>query len=255
MTFVNGDVPPTTFWKAIVPPVPARTVNAWAPFRVLENVMLAPAAVPPAFVVSMETSAPRVVGPPKVTTPPLVVILLFTLTAVVPVYVMAPVVFAVLDCVIVSAVMAILVKAVVPPMAPENVVVPVPPARVNARAPFNVLLKVTFALFEVIVLAPANVTGAEKIKGFAPLTAILLAIDVNPALVCVMFVKGMEPPTAPVNVVVAVPAASVKACAPFNVLLNVIPAFGLVIVVAAFSNTGLGNVKAFAPVKVTLPPN
>ena len=65
-------------------------------------------------------------------------------------------------------------KAVVPPTAPVNVVVPDPPAIVNACAPFNVLLKLMFALLDVIVLVPVKLTGLGKVNGFAPVTVILL---------------------------------------------------------------------------------
>lgn len=73
----------------------------------------------------------------------------------------------------VAAVALKLERGVVAPTAPENRVVPNPPAIVNACAPSNVLPKLTFALFEVIVLVPVKETGiAVKLRGFAPETVI-----------------------------------------------------------------------------------
>lgn len=67
-------------------------------------------------------------------------------------------------------------RGVVPPMTPENKMFPTPAARVRLCAPFNVLLNVMFALFEVIVLGPVKLTGEGKVKGFAPVTVMLLPI-------------------------------------------------------------------------------
>jgi hypothetical protein len=129
---VSGVVPPTIPAKETTPAVPALKVRAVAPFNALEKLIFAPAAVPPPFVVSNVGAALIVTGPVIVMIPPLVVMLPFTLIAVDPVYVNAPVVFALELCVIVAAVQAKLVKAAVPPTAPVNVVVPVPPATIRA---------------------------------------------------------------------------------------------------------------------------
>ena len=82
---VNALVPPTAPLNDIVPPVPARRVNAVAPLRVLEKLMFAPAAVPPALVVSIVGAPVIATGPVMVTIPPLVVMFPFTLIAVDPV--------------------------------------------------------------------------------------------------------------------------------------------------------------------------
>lgn len=173
---VSGVVPPTAPVKVAVPAVPAFTVTAVAPLRVFEKLILAPAAVPPAFVLSKVGVPVTATGPVIVMTPPLVLTFPPTLIAVDPVYVNAPVVLAVELWVIVAAVTDRLVSGVVPPTAPVKVVVPVPPAIVNARAPLSVLLKVTLALLDVIVLGPSRLTGLGKVSGFAPVTVILLAI-------------------------------------------------------------------------------
>ena len=83
--FVGGAVFPTVLEKVTTPPVPARNVNAVAPFTVLEKLMFAPAAVPPALVVSIVGLPETVTGPVIVTIPPLVVMLPATLIAVDPV--------------------------------------------------------------------------------------------------------------------------------------------------------------------------
>ena len=73
---------------------------------------------------------------------------------------------------IVAAVTLNELSGVVPPTAPVNVVVPDPPAIVKACAPFNVLLKPIFALFDVIVLVPVILTGNPNVRVFAPETVI-----------------------------------------------------------------------------------
>lgn len=85
----NGLVPPTAPANETLPPVPDRKVNVWAvPLIVLADVrklIVAPAAVPPALVVSMEGLFVNVIGPVMLTVPPEVVILPPTLMAVGPV--------------------------------------------------------------------------------------------------------------------------------------------------------------------------
>jgi hypothetical protein len=83
--FVRGAVLPTAPEKMALPPVPARNVNAVAPFKVPKKLILAPAAVPPPFVVSIVGLPETETGPVMVTMPPLVVILFGTLMAVEPV--------------------------------------------------------------------------------------------------------------------------------------------------------------------------
>lgn len=83
--FVNAFVPPTAPLKETVPPVPARRVSAVAPLTVLEKLIFAPAAAPPALVLSMIGVFVRTTGPVRVMTPPLVVILPLMLMAVDPV--------------------------------------------------------------------------------------------------------------------------------------------------------------------------
>ena len=78
---------PTAAPKATVPPVPARNVKALEPLALIVlveplNVMFAPAAVPPPFVLSNKGEAETFTGPVIVITPPLVVILPPTLMAV-----------------------------------------------------------------------------------------------------------------------------------------------------------------------------
>ena len=74
--FVGAALAPTAPFKAIVPPVPPFKVKICEPLTTLANEILAPAAVPPAFVVSIVTAAPKETLPFRATAPPLVVILL-----------------------------------------------------------------------------------------------------------------------------------------------------------------------------------
>lgn len=76
----------------------------------------------------------------------------------------------------VAEVTAKLVKGVVLPIAPVNVVVAVPPVMVNACAPSRVVLKVTLALLELIVLVPVIRTGLGNVNAFAPETVRLFPI-------------------------------------------------------------------------------
>ena len=151
-----------------------------------------------------------------------------------------------------------LLSGVVPPTAPVKVIVAVPAAKVSACAPFKVVLKVMFPLLAelVIVLVPVKLTGLGKVRGFVPVTVILLPIWISPAVVKLRFVSGVVPPTAPVKVTVPVPAVKVKACAPFKVLLKLMfPLFAeLVIVLVPVKLTGLEKVSGFAPVTVMLAP-
>ena len=82
-----------------------------------------------------------------------------------------------------------LVSGVVPPTAPENVVVPEPPATTKACAPLSVELKVRLPLFDVIVLSPVKLTGAEKVRGFADVTVMLLPTWIEAALVNTKLVR------------------------------------------------------------------
>lgn len=82
--FVKAVVVPTVV-RLIEPPDPPFTVNACAPLRVLEKEILAPAVVPPAFVVSRVTAPVKETGPIILMLPPLVVILLFKVINVDPV--------------------------------------------------------------------------------------------------------------------------------------------------------------------------
>src|SRR5581483_696228 len=167
---------------------------------------------------------------------------------------MAPVVFAEELCVTVAAVADKLVSGVVPPTAPVNVVVPVPPATTSAWAPLSVLLKVTFALFEVIVLVPVKLTGLLKMSGLTPVTVILFPIWIKLALVKLRLVRAAVPPTAPVNVATPpVPALIVTAVAPFNELVKLIFAPAAVPPAFVLSNVGL-PLAVTGPVIVMTPP-
>jgi len=79
---VKGVVPPIAPDKAMVPPVPAFKVRVVAPLMVLLKLMFAPAAVPPAFVVSRAGPPANTTGPVNVMTPPAVVMLPLKLIAV-----------------------------------------------------------------------------------------------------------------------------------------------------------------------------
>ena len=72
---VNGVLPPTAPLNETVPPVPALKVSIVAPFTALEKLMPAPAAVPPAFVLSKVGVFVIATGPVIVIMLPLVVIL------------------------------------------------------------------------------------------------------------------------------------------------------------------------------------
>ena len=82
---VRGVVPPTAPVKVIVPAVPPLIVKAEAPFKVLEKLIDAPVAVPPALVLSIVVVPVTVTGPVNPMVPPLVVILPLMLMAVGPV--------------------------------------------------------------------------------------------------------------------------------------------------------------------------
>ena len=83
--FVGGVVPPTIPPKTTFPVVPALKVTAVAPLSVLENVMVAPAGVPPPLVVSKVGAPDATTGPVRPIVPPDVVMLPATLIAVDPV--------------------------------------------------------------------------------------------------------------------------------------------------------------------------
>src|ERR1700689_3774152 len=131
---VSGVVPPTAPPKETTPAVPATKVSAVAPSSVPEKLIFAPPGDPPPAVLSK-------VGAPVIATAPAIPIV-------------PPFVVTLTPTLIVDAVTDKLLSGVIPPTAPENVVVPVPPAMVNAPGPSTVLLKLTLALFEVIVLVP-----------------------------------------------------------------------------------------------------
>ena len=157
-------------------------------------------------------------------------------------------------CVTVDPLTVKLDKGVVPPTAPVNVAVPLPAVTVSACAPLTVLLKPMFALFDVMTLAPANVTGLGKVNGLAPVTVMLEPTEMEAALVNTRFVNGVVPPTAPVKVTVPAPAMSVSDCAPFNVLLKAMLAPFDVMTLAPAKVTGLEKANGFAPVTVILLP-
>ena len=83
--FVKGVVPPTAPANETTPAVPACRVKAVAPLIVLVKTIFAPAAVPPAFVLSRVIGVVRTTGPVIVIMPPEVVRPPFKLMAVVPV--------------------------------------------------------------------------------------------------------------------------------------------------------------------------
>jgi hypothetical protein len=209
---------------------------------VLEKLMFAPAGVPPAFVVSKEVAV-VVTGPVMLIAPPLVVTFAFRLMA--------------------AAVAERPVRGVPgrPPMAPLKVVVPVPPAMVSARAPLMVLLKVTLALLEVMVLVPVKSTGLGKVRGLAPEIVMLFPIWIWPALVKIRFVGGAVPPTTPPKETTPpVPARRVRGTAPFNVLeklmfapAGVPPPLVLSIVMGVLV-IETGPVMVMTPLVVTFPP-
>jgi len=80
---VGGAVPPTAPPKETLPAVPAFKVNAVAPFKVLEKLIVAPVD-PPEFVLSKVGAFVIATGPVNPTVPPVVVILPPTLIRVEP---------------------------------------------------------------------------------------------------------------------------------------------------------------------------
>ena len=74
------------------------------------------------------------------------------------------------------------------------------------------------------------------------------------AAVVERLLKAAVPPTAPVKVVDPVPPVKISAWAPLSVLLKEILALFEVIVLVPVKLTGLGKVKALAPVTVILLP-
>lgn len=164
-------------------------------------------------------------------------------------------------CVIVAAVTDKLVNGVVDPIAPVNVVVPVPPAMVTACAPSVVLLKVIFALFEVMVLVPVNKTGLENANGLAPETVMLLPIWIWLALVKARLASGVVPPTAPAKITFPEdPELSVRAPPPLSVLVKLMFAPEAEFPPLVVSKVGLPVTIAgpviviVAPLVVMLPP-
>ena len=116
------------------------------------------------------------------------------------------------------------------------------------------LLKVTLALLDVIVLVPAKVTGLGKVRAFAPVTVILPPMLIELALVKLKFVRAAVPPTAPVKVTTPpVPALRVTAVAPLRVLEKLILAPAGVPPAFVLSNVGV-VVTATGPVIVMTPP-
>ena len=83
--FVKGATPPTIPPNKTAPPVPASRVKELAPLIVLEKEILAPASVPPPFVVSNVGVPVIATAPVSPTAPPLVVIFPLILMALVPV--------------------------------------------------------------------------------------------------------------------------------------------------------------------------
>ena len=101
------------------------------------------------------------------------------------------------------------------------------------------LLKETFALFEVMVLVPVKFTALGKVSGFAPVTVILLPTLIEAALVKLKLVSAAVPPTAPVKATTPpVPALTVTAVAPFNVFEKLIFAPAAVTPAFVLSNVG-----------------
>ena len=135
-----------------------------------------------------------------------------------------------------------------------KVVVPEPPAIVSACAPFRVVLKPIFALFEVIKLVPVKLTGNPNVSVFAPETVIFAPTWTVFALVKIRLVKGVVPPTAPENETTpAVPAWRVNAAAPLIVLVKLIFAPAGVPVAFVLSSV-IGTVRTTGPVIVMTPP-
>ena len=98
-------------------------------------------------------------------------------------------------------------RGVVPPTAPVNRRALVPPSTVKALAPFSVSLKVTPAE-QVMVLVPVMLVGNGNVS--AAVVVMLLPTWIKLALVKVRLAKAVMPPTAPVSVMVPVPATKVR---------------------------------------------
>jgi hypothetical protein len=114
------------------------------------------------------------------------------------------------------------------------------PVRRIPEAPF-----VSTAPLNVVVPLPALWTIEEALIAFA-VTFVALEI--------VRVVKRLLPPTAPVKVILPVPATNVSAVAPSSVLEKLIFALLDVIVLVPVRLTGLGKLKGLAPVTVILFP-
>ncbi len=185
--------------KEAVPVDPAVKVKFCAPVMVPVNATFAPVDVTPPFVASATTAAPSAIGPVNVIAPPLVVKLPFKLIAVVPVYVIGPVVFVVEFCVTVAPVAVKLASGVVPPTAPKETVPPDPRVSVKLPAPFVVL--------DNVIAPPAGVPPPFVVSIVAvPLTVIApLALNAPP------FVVNVEVPELKVNAATLTPAAAVVA--------------------------------------------
>jgi hypothetical protein len=113
---------------------------------------------------------------------------------------------------------------------------------------------------ERIVLVPVKLTVLGKVRGFAPVTVMLLPTWMRAALVKVRLVRAFVPPTAPANdTLPTVPARSVKAVAPLRVLKKLMrapvepPALVLSKVGALLIVTG-PVIVIVPPVVVMLPP-
>ncbi len=82
---LKADVPPTAPVRVTIPPVPPVSVRVVPPLIVLEKLILAPAAVPPPFVLSNVGVVVIVTGPVIPIVPPAVVAFPPILIALVPV--------------------------------------------------------------------------------------------------------------------------------------------------------------------------
>jgi hypothetical protein len=118
----------------------------------------------------------------------------------------------------------------------------------------SVLLKVTFALFEEMLLVPVKLTGLGKVSGFAPETVMLAPTWIELALVKLKLVGAAVPPTAPVKATTPpVPAPIVTAVAPSSVLEKLMFAPAAVPPAFVASNVGF-PLATTGPVIVIMPP-
>ena len=210
---------PTVELKVTVP-APAVSVRACAPFSVPVKVSPPPAVVIPTAPVSNKTVLLKITLSPEVVKfTPAIVAALATVNALSKV---EPTVANVTpDPPAVRVVMPVIVP---PPITPFTVMAP---DAVMFNAPVLVMKSSSASVRLKSPTPPAvpknTFTPVLLVMLTGPNTVMVLPIETSPALAMVSDESGVEFPTVEPKVTVPAPAVSVRACAPFSVLVKVRP--------------------------------